>query len=271
MGLPPSILVAKIASQTLGRGDEFMTHDAKRQPGLWRYLPLGLIAIAAATVFATGAHQFLSLETLREHRTSLEAFVENRLLAAVAAFALAYIAVTALSLPGATLMSVIGGFLFGPMLGTFVVVSAATIGAAIIFVAAKTAFGDALRRRAGPFVQKMEEGFRRNAFSYLLLLRLMPLFPFFIVNIAPALFNVKLRTFVLATLIGIIPGAFAFVSAGNGLGAVLDSGGELNLVGLLRQPAVLTPIIALSLLAIAPNAMRAFGRSPAATARKPQE
>lgn len=239
-----------------------MTEPAARPTGLIRYLPLGVIAATAVAVFATGAYKYISLDTLREHRATLEALVEDRLLLALLAYALAYVVMTALSLPGATLMSLIGGFLFGPFLGTAVVVVAATIGAAVIFTAARTAFGDALRRRAGPFARKMEDGFRRNAFSYLLLLRLIPLFPFFIVNVAPALFNVSLRTYVLATLIGIIPGAFAFVSAGAGLGAVLDSGGELKLTGLLMQPAVLTPIIALSILAILPIALKALGVLP---------
>jgi uncharacterized membrane protein YdjX (TVP38/TMEM64 family) len=230
-----------------------------------RFLPLAIIAVAAIAVFATGAHRYLTLDALRENRAILEAFVSDRLAVAIGVFALLYIAATALSLPGATILSLIGGFLFGPLLGTATVVVAATIGAAIIFTAAKTAVGDALRKRAGPFARKMEEGFRRNAFSYLLLLRLIPLFPFFIVNIAPALFGVNLRTFVLATFIGIIPGAFAFVSAGNGLGAVLDQGGDVKLTGLLTQPAVLIPIVALSLLALLPIALKATGLMPSAT------
>jgi uncharacterized membrane protein YdjX (TVP38/TMEM64 family) len=236
-----------------------MTDVAKPRAGLARFLPIGLIALAAGVIFATGAHNYLSLETLRGNRAALEGFVERNLPLAVAAFAAAYIVVTALSLPGATLMSVLGGFLFGPFLGTGVVVFAATIGAALIFSAARTALGDSLRTKAGPFARKMEDGFKRNAFSYLLLLRLIPLFPFFIVNIAPAIFDVKLRTFTLATFIGIIPGAFAFVSAGNGLGAVLASGGDLELAGLLAKPEILTPIIALSALALLPIALKASG------------
>ncbi|MGE0184089.1 MAG: TVP38/TMEM64 family protein [Parvularculaceae bacterium] len=236
-----------------------MTEDARPNGALMRFLPLAALGVAAAVVFATGAYRYLTLDALKEHRAALEAFVEGNLVYALILYALAYIAVTALSLPGATIMSLLGGFLFGPVVGTAAVVVAATIGAAIIFSAAKTAVGDALRSRAGPFARKMEEGFRTNAFSYLLLLRLIPVFPFFIVNIAPALFNVRLRTFFAATFIGIIPGAFAFVSAGAGLGAVLDAGDEVKLTGLLTQPAVLTPIIALSLLALLPIAARKLG------------
>lgn len=227
--------------------------------GLGRFLPIAAILLAAGLVFATGAHRYLSLEALKENRAALESFVASNLVGALILFILAYVAATALSLPGATLLSLLGGFLFGPFIGTGAVVFAATIGAALIFSAAKTAFGDTLRRRAGPFVRKMEDGFSKNAFSYLLLLRLIPAFPFFIVNIAPALFNVRFSTFTLATFIGIIPGAFAFVSAGAGLGAVLDAGGEVKLSGLLTDPKILTPIIALSLLALLPIAARALG------------
>lgn len=236
-----------------------MTDPDKPRGGLARLLPLGLIILAAAAFFLTGAYRYLSLETLRDHRATIEAFVAERYTLALLLFAASYIAATALSLPGATLMSVLGGFLFGPIVGGAAIVTAATIGAAIIFTAARTAIGDTLRKRAGPFARTMEEGFKRNAFSYLLLLRLIPVFPFFIVNIAPALFNVSLRTFVVATFIGIIPGSFAFASAGNGLGAVLDSGGDLNLAGLLTQPAVLTPIVAISLLALLPIILKATG------------
>ena len=244
--------------------------DAKTA-GPARFLPLVLIAAAAGAVYFSGAYKYLSLESLREHRAALEAFVDHRLILAVLLFAAAYVAVTALSLPGATLMSLLGGFLFGPVMGTVIVVVAATIGAGVIFTAAKTALGDALRSKAGPFVRRMEDGFSRNAFSYLLLLRLIPVFPFFIVNIAPALFNVRLGVFIAATFIGIIPGAFAFVSAGNGLGAVLDSGGDLKLTGLLTQPAVLTPIIALTFLALLPIALKAFGLMPAGSPASPKE
>ncbi|MCB2112822.1 MAG: VTT domain-containing protein [Parvularculaceae bacterium] len=236
-----------------------MTAPARPRPALARFLPLALILAAAAAIFATGAHRYLTLEALKDHRAGLEALVDKNLPVALALFALAYIAVAALSLPGATIMSLLGGFLFGPLIGTAAVVVAATIGATIIFMAAKTALGDSLKRRAGPFARKMEEGFKDNAFSYLLLLRLIPLFPFFIVNIAPSFFNIRMRTFAAATFIGIIPGAFAFVSAGAGLGAVLDAGEDVKLTGLLTQPAVLTPIIALSLLAMLPIAAKKMG------------
>lgn len=229
-----------------------------RRGRLW---PLIVIVIAAVAFFASGAHRFLSIETLKQHYAGLDAFVAQNYFAALALFMLAYVVVTMLSLPGATLMSMLGGFLFGAFVGVGAVVVAATFGATLIFLAARTAFRDFFQERAGGFIRKMEAGFNENAFSYLLLLRLIPLFPFFIVNIVPAFSRIRVRTFVAATFIGIIPGAFAFVSAGNGLGAILASGGDIEFSGLLTRPEILTPIIALSLLALLPVIYRAARRN----------
>jgi uncharacterized membrane protein YdjX (TVP38/TMEM64 family) len=239
-------------------GNHSAETGAKPGKGLGRRLwPVALIALAALAFFLSGAYRYLSFEALKQHYTELGAFVRQHYYAALALFALAYILVTTLSLPGATLMSVLGGFLFGTLVGVGAVVVAATIGATLVFLAARTAFRDFFQTRAGGFMKKMEAGFNENAFSYLLLLRLIPLFPFFIVNVAPAFSRIRLTTFVAATFIGIIPGVFAFVSAGSGLGAVLERGGEIKLTGLLTQPEILTPIAALSLLALLPVIYRA--------------
>jgi uncharacterized membrane protein YdjX (TVP38/TMEM64 family) len=237
------------------------TAGAKERAPALKFLPLALIALGAAAFFLVGGQRYLSLAALAEHYAALVSFVDARFFTALALYMLVYIAVVALSLPGATLMSLVGGFLFGTLVATGAVVVAATIGATIIFLAARTAFGEVLRKRAKGFLARMEEGFRENAFSYLLLLRLIPLFPFFIVNIAPALADIPIRTFVAATFIGIMPGAFAYVSAGNGLGAVLERGEELNLSGLLLEPEILIPIVALALLALLPIAYRAVRKS----------
>ena len=227
---------------------------AARPPksALKRAAPLLAIGLAAALFFASGAHRYLTLAALREHYATLKTFVDTHYFWALALYMLAYVCVAALSLPGATVMSLLGGFLFGSAIGTVAVVLSASIGASIIFIAARTAFRDFFAARAGGFLKKMETGFNSNAFSYLLLLRLVPLFPFFIVNIVPAFTAIRLRTYFLATLIGIIPGAFAFASAGAGLGAILERGEEIKLTGLLVQPEILTPIFALSILAIIP-------------------
>jgi uncharacterized membrane protein YdjX (TVP38/TMEM64 family) len=233
--------------------------DARKPASLaTRLVPLAIVLAAIAAVYATGLHRFLSLEALRDNFGSLESFVAERRTLAILAFAGAYIAVVALSLPGASLMSLLGGLLFGLWLGTATVVIAATLGAVVIFLVARTAFGDALKAKAGGAVAKLEAGFRDNAFSYLLLLRLIPVFPFFLVNIAPAFFNMRTLPYAAATLIGIVPGVFAYVSAGRGLGAVLESGGEINLSGLLLKPEVLTPIVAMSALALLPIVLKAL-------------
>ncbi len=247
----------KSAGEEIASSDE--ASDEATGGRIKRYLPIAVIALAAGTVYLSGAHRYLSLDALRQNYESLTQLVEARFWTSLAIFALIYIAAVALSLPGASLMTITGGFLFGTATGVATVVVAATIGATIIFLAARTAFGDVLRRQAGGVVARMEAGLKENAFSYLLLLRVIPIFPFFLVNVAPAFLNVPLRAFVLSTFIGIIPGTFAYVSVGNGLGAILETGGEVNLSGLLLQPEVLTPIIALALLGALPIALRAFG------------
>jgi uncharacterized membrane protein YdjX (TVP38/TMEM64 family) len=237
--------------------------DAKpptKPASLARYAPIAVIALGAAAVFLTGAHRYLSLDALRENYAALRTYVASDFWRALLVYAFAYFAVTALSLPGAGIMSLLGGLLFGALAGTIAVVAAATLGATAIFLAARTAFGEFFRKRAAGFVSRMEEGFSDNAFSYMLLLRLIPAFPFFIVNIAPAFTRIKTRDYALATLIGIIPGAFAYVSAGNGLGTVIEAGGEIELSGLLTKPEILTPIVALSLLALLPLAYRLIKR-----------
>jgi uncharacterized membrane protein YdjX (TVP38/TMEM64 family) len=166
----------------------------------------------------------------------------------------------AFSLPGALVATLTGGFLFGTVLGGTATVVAATIGATILFIAARTAFGDLLRAKAGPAIKRMEEGFRENAFSYLLVLRLVPLFPFFLVNLAPAFLGVTLPTFVGATFIGIIPGTFVFASLGNGLGAVFDAGRTPDL-GLVKEPQVILPLLALAVLALVPVLYRRLRRA----------
>jgi uncharacterized membrane protein YdjX (TVP38/TMEM64 family) len=167
----------------------------------------------------------------------------------------AYAAVIALSVPGGAVLTITGGFLFGIVAGSLYVVIAATLGATIVFLIAKSALGDALRAKAGPRIRRMEEGFRQDALSYLLVLRLIPLFPFWLVNIVPAFLGVPVRTYVLGTAIGIIPGSLVYASVGNGLGAVFDAGQTPDL-GIIFKPAILLPIVGLAVLALLPIAYR---------------
>jgi len=152
-------------------------------------------------------------------------------------------------------LTITGGFLFGSIVATVLVVVAATLGATLVFLIARSALGDPLRARAGPFLQRMEAGFQEDAFNYLLVLRLIPIFPFWIVNLVPAFLGVPLRTYVLGTSIGIIPGSFVFASVGAGLGSVLDSGQAFSPASVLT-PQVVIALVGLALLALLPVAYR---------------
>ncbi|MBT6204332.1 MAG: TVP38/TMEM64 family protein, partial [Rhodospirillaceae bacterium] len=171
-----------------------------------RIVPVAVLLAVLVVFFASGAHKHATFDTLKENYFDLQVFVESHFLVAALLFVLAYTVATAASLPVATLLTLLGGFLFGWLLGTVFTVVGATIGATILFTAARTSFGDALREKVKPYVGRMEAGFHKNAFSYLLFLRLMPVFPFFVVNLVPAFLGVKTRLFVVTTFIGIIPG-----------------------------------------------------------------
>jgi uncharacterized membrane protein YdjX (TVP38/TMEM64 family) len=223
-----------------------------------------LIALAAGLVlfFALGLNRYLSLDALAENRQRLLAWVSGHQLLAVPAYVLIYAAVVAFSLPGATVMTLSGGLLFGWLLGGAWAVIGATIGATLLFLAARTALGEPLRARAGPWLKKLEAGFADNAFSYMLVLRLVPVIPFFIVNLVPAFLGVKLSIFVITTFIGIIPGAMVYASIGNGLGSVLEAGGKPDL-GLFTKPEIILPLVGLALLALVPVAYKRLkGRTP---------
>jgi len=188
---------------------------------LRRFVPLAVVLLAMVVVFASGAHRHLSLETLVQHRMAIDAFIDRHMVTALAVFVVTYIVVVALSIPGALFLTITSGILFGTLIGGAASVVGATTGATVIFLIARGACGENLIRRAGPLACKLAAGFRADAFSYLLFLRLVPAFPFFLVNLVPAVAGVKLRTFVAATAIGIVPATFAFAFFGSGLDSVL--------------------------------------------------
>ncbi len=229
---------------------------------LGRLIPLVILAAGLAAFFVLDLGQYVSLDALKENREFLQTFVAENTALAFTVYMAIYTVMVAFSLPGALIATLTGGFLFGTIFGGLATVVAATIGATIVFLIAKTALGDTLRAKAGPGIQKMEAGFQKNAFSYLMVLRLVPLFPFFLVNLAPAFLGVKLRTFIVATFFGIIPGTFVFASVGNGLGAIFDEGGEPNL-GIIFQPEVLGPILALAALSLVPVIYKRFSKEEA--------
>ncbi len=225
-----------------------------------RILILVVFAAAVAVVFLTGVKDYLTLDALSANRSRLLDFVAANAVQAVIIYMAVYIAAVALSVPGAVWLTIAGGFVFGPLVATLYIVVAATVGATIIFLIARYVLGDVLRARAGPALQKMEAGFQANALSYLLILRLVPLFPFFVVNLAPAFLGVSLRTYVIATLFGIIPGTFVYALAGNGLGVVFDAGGTPDL-GIIFKPGILFPILGLALLALIPVVYKRMRRA----------
>ncbi len=224
---------------------------------------LAVLAAGLAAFFAAGLHEQLSFAALRDNREMLTSWVGENLFLALLAYVAGYAVVIAFSLPVGAVATISGGFFFGLWFGTAATVVGATVGATALFIAAQTVLGDRLRARVGATLERMDSGFRQNAFNYLLVLRLVPLFPFFLVNIAPAFANVRLSTYVLATFIGIVPGTFVYTSVGNGLGAVFDGGGEPD-IGLILEPEILLPILGLSVLALVPVIYRRFRRSPPA-------
>jgi uncharacterized membrane protein YdjX (TVP38/TMEM64 family) len=216
-----------------------------------RLVPFLVLIAGLVVFFALGLQRYISFEVLRENREALLAWVQQKGLLAAIIYIMIYAVAVAFSLPGGAVMSITGGFLFGTLWGALYIVIGATLGATALFIIAKTALGDPLRTRAGPWLQKMEAGFRENAMSYLLVLRLVPLFPFFVVNLVPAFLGVSLPTYVIGTFFGIIPGVFVYASVGAGLGSIFDSGETFSASGILT-PQILIALIGLAILALIP-------------------
>ena len=216
-----------------------------------RLIPVGVLALGLVAFFVFDLGRFLSFDALRENRAVLLNWVDTYGIVAALIYMLIYAVAIAFSLPGGAVLTITGGFLFGSLWGTVCVVIAATAGATALFLIAKTSFGDALRAKAGPALQRMQDGFQEGALSYLLVLRLVPLFPFFLVNLVPAFLGVSLRVYVVGTFIGIIPGTFVFATVGAGLGSVFDQGGEFSAAGILT-PQIITALVGLAVLALIP-------------------
>ena len=220
-----------------------------------RLAPLLALAALIAAAYIFGLEKYLTLDALRDNRATLSAFVQSHGVAAALGYVIAYASVVALSLPGATIMTLAGVFLFGVPVGAPLTVVGATLGATILFIIARSALGDALRERAGPFLARMADGFRKDAFSYLLFLRLVPAFPFWAVNLAPALLGMRLAPYVTATALGIIPGTTVYTAFGASLGQVFDAGGEVRLQEVF-SPTLIAALIGLGLLSLLPIALR---------------
>ncbi len=214
-------------------------------------LPLLALALGIAAFFLMGGADYLSFDMLRENHHAIMEWTENHYILSILIFVLAYHAAVMFSLPGAVWLSLTGGFLFGTFEATTYIVLGATAGAICIFLLARYTLSDFFHAKVGKSVQRMEKGFQEDALSYMLVLRLVPLFPFWLVNLVPALLGVSLRTYIIGTFFGIIPGAFVYASVGSGLQMVFDKG-ETPDLSIIFSPEIITPIIGLAVLALIP-------------------
>lgn len=220
-----------------------------------RFAPLIIVVAGLGFGYLMGWQRFFTLDFLAESRESLTAFVMANYWLSTLGFTALYAVAVAFSFPAASILTIFAGFLFGVFAGSIVVAFGATAGATAIFLVAKSAFGDTLRNKVGGRVKSLAEGFEKDAFSYLLVLRIAPVFPFFVMNIAPALFNVSLRTYVIATFFGILPGVVAYTFLGQGIGSVLDAAeaaGTSVSVGDLITTEITLAFVALAVVAAIP-------------------
>ena len=214
------------------------------------------IVVAVAAFFYFDLGRFLSLQALKDHRDDLLSFTETQSALAAAMFVLIYVAVVGLSLPGAVILTLAGGFLFGAVWGTLFVNLGATTGATLAFLASRYLLRDWVERKFGKWLGPVQQGFAKNAFSYLMTLRLIPLFPFFAVNLISGLTRVNVGTYVAATTLGIIPGSFVYAYAGRQLGTI-------NSLKDIASPGVIGAFVLLGLLALVPNLYKKWSGKPA--------
>lgn len=220
-----------------------------------RFAPALVIVALAVLALGLGLQRYISLDALHERREQLEALVRAHPFISLTAYVGLYIALVAISLPAALVMTLTGGFLFGPLIGGPAAALASTLGACVLFMVCRTATGDFLRERAGPTAARIERGVQQNAFLYLVSLRLLPVMPFWAVNLAAGFVEIPLRTFALATFIGILPVSVAYALLGSDLHAAFRRGEAVHAGSFLR-PEVLAPLCLLALLALAPVAWK---------------
>jgi uncharacterized membrane protein YdjX (TVP38/TMEM64 family) len=231
-----------------------MAEPSPRYPSFSRLIPLGLLFLAAAVFVLSGGRQYLTFAALAEHRELLCALAARNAVVTALGFILVYTGLTALSVPAAMLMTLASGFLFGPWLGTVYALLGATAGASAVFLAARAGLAG-LAEQAGPSVQRLQAGFREDALSYLLCLRLVPIFPFWLVNLIAGASGMSLPSYVVATFFGMIPGALVYASLGNGVGDLIAAGQRPDHYIIFR-PAILLPLLGLAVLALLPVAYK---------------
>ena len=222
---------------------------------LRRFGPLLALVALLIWALASGVAKHLSLEELRARGEGLQAFAREKPLLSALIYVAVYVATVSISLPGALILSLSGGFLFGPIAGGALAVTGATGGSTVVFLVCRTAFGDFLRRWESPLLLRIERGFEASAFSYLLTLRLIPAFPLLLVNVASGLMNIPVRTYLLASFLGMIPSSFVYAGIGAGLGHIFASGEPVTMHTLF-SPRIYLPIAAMGALALLPPLWR---------------
>jgi len=219
-----------------------------------RFLPIAVLAAGAVLAYFF-AGDFLSLETVSENREALIGWRDSNLITASLVFVAIYIVAVTFSVPGAIWLTLAGGFVFGTVLAAGLTVISATTGATLIFLAARSSLGAVLHERAGPWLNRVDDEVARGEISFLLVMRLIPVIPFFVANLAPAFVNVRLGNFIWTTFVGIAPASAVISSVGAGLGEVLDRGGEPD-IGVIFAPHILLPLLGLAALAALPVVLR---------------
>lgn len=236
-----------------------MSNTDPSKSNIRRYLPLAIIA-GVAVIGAITLRDYISFDALRDNREALIAFRDSNFLLTVLGFIVIYVAIVGFSLPGAAIATLTGGFLFGTAFGTLINITGATLGAILIFLAARMGLGDKLKERmdaSDGLVAKIKKGIDENQWSMLFFIRLVPAVPFFVANLIPAFVGVPLHRFAISTFIGIIPGSLVFTSVGAGLGEVFAKGETPNL-GIIFEPHILLPILGLTALSVLPVVIKAL-------------
>jgi len=218
-----------------------------------KILILLVFAAVVAAFYFLDLGKYLTLESLKANRGRLMDLRAAHAFLFAAGFVLIYVVQTAFSLPGAAILSLAGGAIFGVLQGTLFVVSGATVGAILAFLVSRTLLRDWVVRKFGARMEGIDRGLRENGLSYLLFLRLVPAFPFFLVNLACGVTGLPLRTYALGTLIGIMPGSLVFVNAGASLAAI-------ETVSQVASPRVLGSFALLGLFALLPTIINAVKR-----------
>ncbi len=221
-----------------------------------RFLPIILVVILIAVLLNSGLIRYLNYQTLKEYHLQLVTYVQEHFWLTMVLFCFSYILIVMASIPGATFFTLLGGLLFGSMLGTVVVVISATVGATLLVMAIKLALGEMVARKIGAKVKFMENNFKHNAFFYLLSLRFLPVVPFFLINLAAGIFNINSGTFFLATLIGIIPGSFVYVNIGANLNTLFNQPGNNFVLSSFITPQIITAFGLLAILSLLPVIFR---------------